>query len=164
MSANEKLIKLIEAMVRKEVKEQLPKLVPQVVKEVMSNMILESKTTIPTPTYSNSDKRRSLQENYRDDSNDFEDYPTMGARPKTSMDLSSMVGWDGDTPPGQGVFQTPDAMRRSNDIITVDAAMSETGNQIPIRPEQIPEGILKAFNKNYGPVLDRLNITKKNNG
>jgi hypothetical protein len=156
MSANEKLIKLIEAMIRKEIKEQLPRLVPQVVKEVMSNMILEANTSVPTPSYSNSEKRRNLQENRNEE---FEDYPTMGARPKTSMDLASMVGWDGDAP---GIGGANFAPSRKNDMITVDSAISESGNIIPIRPEQVPEFVTNAVNKDYSGILSRLNVTKKN--
>lgn len=150
---NEQLVRLIEALVRKELKEQLPKLVPQVVKEVMSNMILETKTSAPTPSYSNSEKRRNLQENIRDD--EYDEYPTMNRRPATSQNLSNMVSWDGDMPETFG--------HNGRDLITVDAAMStsETGNPIPIRPDQIPEGVLKAMNKDYSAILGRLNIGKK---
>jgi hypothetical protein len=137
---NEQLRKLVEQLVRKEVQAQLPRLV----KEVMANLILESNIG---ESYS---EPRPIRETVGLD-DEFEEYPTMGKRVMDTSHLSSMMG-----APSLNSGMRPDA-----NLITIDSAMTENGNQIPISPNQIPKEVLKAMNKDYSQILKKLNINTK---
>jgi hypothetical protein len=144
-SKNEQLRRLIEAMVRKEVKEILPTVVPQVVKEVMMGMINEAvvspkATQIP----GNSDKRRRLMEVDLEDDDLYEE-PPMPRRTRRDMGP-----WDGG--------DAPVSLRESLNMPSKMA--TESGNLVPVSPDKIPDFIVRAMNRNYSDVLDM--IKKKN--
>lgn len=113
-SKNEQMKKLIEVMVQKEVRKLLPQLVPQVVKEIFSGLIMESKTTTPTISNGNSNKRVNLQES-SGISKEYEEYPTMD---KTRM--ASLMGYGDMTPTANKPF--------------ISEKITEHGTVIPVDP------------------------------
>lgn len=132
MTKTEQLRKLIETVVRKEVRA----LLPQLVKEVMANMILESHTpTISDDGYDNSSKRRQLMEN------------SAPASMRASTSMRELVGWDEeDGPPTMGESVVPN---KGGKINYVTEYINEAGHPIPIDPTRIPENVLEAMNKDY---------------
>lgn len=123
---SEQLKKLIEAVVRKEVRA----IVPQIVKEVMAGMILESHTpsVAANTNYGNSDKRMSLME---------ESY---------NQQRGPMVEWDGDD------FPLPGRAGRTGGAHGLNlptAAISEQGNVVPIDPSRTPDAVVRAMNTDY---------------
>jgi hypothetical protein len=140
MTKSEQLRQLIETIVRKEVRAILP----QVVKEVMANLIMEATTSdVATEGYDNSAKRRQLLEQTRQET------------------MSSMVGWDEeDGPPSFG----ENAVRgngRNTGVNIVESRINENGNVIPIDPSQIPKNVLAAMNRDYSGVMASWSKIKK---
>lgn len=148
MAKNQQLIKLIEAMVKKEVSKILPTLVPHVVKEVMVGMIME--TTVSPPPASNSTKRHNLMEGVLEE---FEEYPTMGTK-HTTNNMASLLQHS-----RVGAVGLP----YQSDEITLDHAVTEAGQPVPIDPSMVPEALRKAMNRDYRDFL-KIVDTKKSNG
>jgi hypothetical protein len=143
MATNEQL----KAYIQKLVKEEVAKVVPQLVRESLANafgqIILEATDMLAEEVRprGNTHKRVSLEESV-----DMEEYPSMNNRTYDSSRMSEIMGH---TPPKK--------MANGRNMITVDTAMSEAGNPIPISPDQIPEAVLDAMNKDYRPLMKTLN-------
>ena len=129
MTKNEQLVRLVEAIVRKELKTMLPTILPKVIKEVMAGLIMESVTSddldftpTPTPSRGNAHKRRAMMESYE------EDEPQLAVRRPVRAAVNENLN-------------LPTNM------------MTESGNVIPINPHAVPDFIVKAMNKNYSEEL-----------
>jgi len=145
---NEQLVRLIEVVVRRELKTLLPVIMPKVIKEVMAGMIMESVTELSEDDIQftgNSEKRQKLVEQR----SAMEEYPTMRY---SRTDLVQADGLD---------LRRP-AVAVPSDLNIPSKALSESGNHIPISPSAVPDFIIKAMNKNYSQDLqavDRLTKT-----
>lgn len=136
---NDQLMKLVESIVRKEVARIAPTIIRETMTRVMGNMILEAADSLeassPTPTV-NSNKRRALQENTVTYEND--EWPTMGGETMTSL-----TGLRGATP----------ARAANPNRVTMDSAMTEHGNVVPLNPSEVPEHLDKIFNHDYSNLM-----------
>lgn len=151
MSKNDQIRRLIEAIVRKELKE----IVPQVVKEVMAGMIMEA-TVSPEATQfrGNSDKRIRMTESTRTylDDTDYEDAPV--ARPSRPRPA---VEWDG----GDGPALQMEGYAGLN---VPTKAATESGNLVNINPAAVPDFIIKAMNTNYSGFMQSVSAKTRRHG
>lgn len=138
----EQLRQLIRGMVKEALREEAK----PVIKEILGEMLLEQLTTNNGST-GNSHKGRALREASFINKEELEDYPTMGQRPVVDRSkMAEMLGY-GDLLPGRG--------SRSGEI-TVTHAMTEAGTPVEIPPDAIPEHLRRALNKDYRPLLKKL--------
>lgn len=149
---SQQLVRLVEALVRKELKTMLPKIVPQVIREVMAGMILEGVSENERTIPNNSGKRHTLQE-VSGRPGEMEEYPTM-RRTLDRSQFAASIGY-GDL--------SPNGHSNNNSIMVVPAINERTGAEIPIDPNSLPDHVINALNKDYGPLMQRMSI-KKNGG
>jgi len=142
---NDQLVRLVEAIVRKEMKRVLPTILPKLIKESLAGIIMESHVTMEPDdidVVDNSHKRRTLMES----TSGYEPYPTM---PITRNEIA------------QNFRASHGAAGRENLNIPTKA-LTESGNQIPIPPEAVPDFIIRAMNKNYSQDLKTVNSLAPN--
>jgi hypothetical protein len=135
MSKTEQLKKLIENIVRKEVRALLPHLV----KEVMANMIMESATpSLSSDGYDNSNKRKQL----------LEQTPRQPSQ--------NLVSWEDDDS-----FDQPSHVRPPSNLNTITEVYTDSGMKIPVDPNRIPEAVLKAMNTDYRGFMEEMKKYKR---
>lgn len=141
----------IKAYIQKLVKEEVAKIAPQLIRETLTrglgHLIVEAAdamTDRESTMRGNSKKRVALTESY-----DAEEYPTVTGRAFDSTRMAELTGYGDLKKVGQ-----------STTGITIDHAITEAGNPVPIRPDQIPESVQTALNKDYRPLIAAWN--KKN--
>lgn len=163
MSKNDQIRRLIEAIVRKELKQILPEVVPQVVKEVMAGMIMEAAVTPQATQFrGNSEKRIRMTEASRgyldEDAYDYEE-PPMPAQPRRRP----AVEWDGGEGPGMQMEGFAGGGGYSGLNVPTKAA-TETGNLVPINPNAVPKFIIEAMNRNYSGFLKEVGAKTNRHG
>lgn len=142
---SEQLKRLIETMVRKEVRA----IVPQVVREVMAGMILEgASASAPAPTgLDNSEKRRRLME-ASGTADGYEEYPTLNR-----ANLAAALGY--------GDFGAPNAPAARRNMVF--EGHTENGTAVPVDASKLPDHVVNALTRNYSDVMKALE-KRKNNG
>jgi hypothetical protein len=114
--------KIVESIVKKELQQLLPVMVPHVIKEVMANLILETKISsvspMTIPSNGNAHKRKALTENAVQFETDT----------KTTAALSSPFG-----------------LNVGGKMIQMDTMVDEVGNVIPIRADAITNTTINAL-------------------
>lgn len=133
MAKNEDTKRLIAALVRNEVR----KLLPEAVKQVLSGIISEAVIDLSPSPMGNSGKRVALTENSQ-----YDEWPTMGARPMQTGNMAAMMGY------GDMVGASPSRAG----LITVDTVHTEHGT-VPINPASIAPEVLAAMNKDYSGLM-----------
>ena len=113
-SKNEQMKRLIETMVQKEVRRVLPQIVPHVIKEIFSGMIMESKISPPVVHSGNSSKRMALVE-ASGRSEDFEPYPEVDRNR-----MATLMGYEEYLPVTSKPF--------------ISEKVTEAGTPIPVDP------------------------------
>jgi hypothetical protein len=142
-------------VVRLIVKEEISKQARGLIKEVMAEMLVEMAMNKGDVISNNSSKGKTLREASFLDASELEEYPTMKpTQPGFNKNqLAQMLGYGDIT--GHAV---------SHGQISVDKIVTETGTEIPISPTQIPDELMKAFNKDYRPLMKALEAKKGING
>jgi hypothetical protein len=161
MASNEQIVKLVRRIVQEEVRKIIPVLIEQVndiapalIREAivggMGKLVMEAadnnrgvdrRAIAKMADSVNGHKRTSLMEQYQIE-DEVDEYETLGGGTMTT----------------ETGFRTPVAIRHNSlpgGEITIDAALSDNGNVIPIRPEQVPEAVKAAMNKDYREILKR---------
>lgn len=146
MAKNEQVKRLIEALVQKEVRRLLPEAVKQVLGGIISEAVIDL-SSAPQAPVGNSHKRRAITE-----STGHEDWPTLGGGVMGSDRLAEMIGYGDLRPNGDG----------SRGGITLDHALTESGNPIPIDPRSIPKEVQDALSRDYTDLVKAW--SKKKNG
>lgn len=146
-------------IVRKIVQEELAKSIRPVMKEVMAEMLMEMAVTRGgTLLTDNTHKAKTLREAaYMNSPEELDEYPTLGGKTFDRQRMSEILGY-GD----MNTFK-PSVEGGSGLNITLDHAMNDNGTPVPINPNQIPDAVLKAMNRDYRPLMKELD-KKKNNG
>ena len=148
MSKSEQFKALVEQMVRREVK----RVVPQLVKETLSNMILESRVEVGEDVEipNNSYKRQRIQEQTQPE---MEPYPTMTGRPFDRSRMAEIMG-----PMDDFTFMGESRGGRSQPgLITAPAIHHETGTAINV---PVSDELLNAFNRDYRPLMKAIDKNK----
>lgn len=147
--ANEQVRKLIHKLVLEEVRRVLP----GVVKEVMAGIIMES-TVSEAAFTGNSNKRRALMEASGNPS-EFDEYPTM--RPQFDRSaMAAKMGY-GDFNNMRGEAMAPDGRE-----MIVSSGVTEHGTAVPVNPAELPDHVVNALTRNYSDVMAALNRRKAN--
>jgi len=149
MTKSDQLRKIIETMVRAEVKRIVPTLVKEAMTQVMGQLIMEATLDVDEPVSpplaSNSSKRRKITE-ARPIADDDDDYvPSVPKRSRREM--AEMLGY-GDGMPMNEVANPAG--------VEVSYAIGASGNPIPIDPASIPEELTEVFSKDYSALMKRL--------
>ena len=164
MSKNDQIRRLIEAIVRKELKQILPEVVPQVVKEVMAGMIMEAAVTPQATQFrGNSEKRIRMTESarsYVDDESLYEDEVPMASAPRRRP----AVEWDGGMGPGRLSTEGFGGGGYAEELNVPTKAATETGNLVPINPNAVPKFIIEAMNRNYSGFLKEVGMKTTRHG
>jgi hypothetical protein len=134
----DQLNKYIEQIVLKEVREQ----VPLIVRDVMSKMLMEVAVGGNQPVQNNSHKRRSLQEASYGHADELDEYPTMRPKPdgKRFAQLMELSGGPAGDPNG----------------IIVAEGLTEHGTAYPVDPNSLPDHVVHALSRDYRDVMKAL--------
>jgi hypothetical protein len=144
-------VEKFKQVVRGIVREELQKNIRTQIKEVMAEMLVEM--AVNKQPLNNSNKAKTLREASFLDESELEEYPTMKARP--GMDkarMAELLGY-GDLAGGS----------QRGGQITIDSLVTESGVEVPIPQNQIPDELIQAFNRDYRPLMKALE-QKKTNG
>lgn len=160
MSQQEKLKKMIEAMVRKEVRAIAPQIIKETMAQVMGELIMESTATLPEN--GNSHKRRALTEASYMNSAELDEYPNipvrMAPQVRPQLDRNAMAARRGY---GEFVGQHGgEAIAPNGKEMIVSSKVTEHGTPIPVDPTELPDHVIHALTRDYRDVMAILN--KKN--
>ena len=151
MATNEQIKAYIQKLVKEEVEKIAPKLIRETMARSIGQLIIEASDlhelehpSTPAPVRGNSEKRRALSEAVG-----MEEFPTMGKATYTTDRMSEVINRKVTT--------------RNDGVITIDQAMTENGNPVPITSVATPEAldiVTKAMNKDYRGLLKSLDRNK----
>ena len=164
MTKNDQMRRLIEAVVRKELSEILPVIVPQVIKEVMSGLLMEQVVTSEATEFrGNSNKRKNMfEQTSRNQRQDRDDEYEEDVAPRSRRRLPS---FDSDSDEMLAERYTPPTRRRNIDNLNLPSKMlTESGNAIDIDPSAVPDFIVNAMNKDYSGFMKNLASVKNSSG
>lgn len=171
MAENDKLRKLLEATIQKEVKRQLQIMLPGMVKEAMMNVMsglitegIQNAQRQPQAVTGNSDKRRRLTESLEQMLT--EDDERAGIQKKrmqyaTIHGAIDRVGVNGGVPgtaPSMAQmleFDDPVPMAPGNIIVPGGKMSGELGQGVPVAvdPDEVPDFLIAAMNKDYSGLM-----------
>ena len=145
----QELIKIIELVVRKEVKKQVNEIFIKENKQSLKSLAKETKQQKPKPvvkkekvTYTSNDSLNDiLNETVGLSKGDTEEYPTLGGGVFDSSRASELLGY-GDTLRAGG---DKEAQRNINAAMT----MKEAG----VSSEQVPESLVNALTRDYSDLM-----------
>jgi hypothetical protein len=132
---------MIREIVKEEIREYVPIIVPLIVSEVVD---FKLKNSVNESTVSPSKKKKRLKESV-----DTEEWPTLGGKGKvfSSTNIAELLGY-GD-------------MRRAGEQekipIVVSAIHPETGMEIPVDPNSMPDHLVNALTRDYSDIIKKMN-------
>ena len=144
MAKSKKLVTLIREIVRQEVQKEVKKIF---IKEDIKSASIKPKRKKPKEVSYTKDPTLNKILNETAQSQEFEEYPTMGDKAYTTSDMAEALGYGG-TP-----FGTDEAKREIGAVQTAQAA--------GVNPDNVPEEVMGALTKDYRGVMNAL---KKRDG
>lgn len=127
-------------IIRNIVREELSTQLKPAINEVMAKMLMEMSVTNRTSSLDNTKKARAIRESsYMDSIEEYKEYPEMDRNR-----LATLLGYGDTNGAGRG------------NTITIDHAMTEGGTPVPISPDQIPDHVINAMNKDYRSLMKSL--------
>lgn len=144
MATNEQIKTYIRKLVEEEVAKVAPKIIRETISRALGQLIVEASdlAEIEQPVRGNSEKRRALSEAVG-----MEEFPTMSGRTFTSERMTEVVNRKA----AKALDIAP--LPGTRELITVDSAMTENGTPVPINPNDIPKGVMKAMNHDYRKLM-----------
>jgi hypothetical protein len=131
----DQLNKYIEQIVLKEVREQ----VPLIVRDVMSKMLMEAAVNNVQPARGNTHKRAALQEVSYGSADELEEYPTMRPRPD-GKHFAKLMGLDAG----------------ASDGLIVSEGVTEHGQPFAVDPNTLPDHVVRALTRDYRDTMQAL--------
>ena len=144
MAKSQKLVTLIREMVKQEVQKEIKKIF---IKENIKSTSIKPKRKKPKEVSYTKNPTLNKILNETAQSQEFDEYPTMGDKTYTTSNMAEALGYGG-TP-----FGTDEAKREIGAVQTAQAA--------GVNPEDVPEEVMGALTKDYRGVMNAL---KKKDG
>ena len=144
MAKSKKLITLIREIVRQEVQKEVKKIF---IKEDIKSTSVKPKRKKPKEVSYTKNPTLNKILNETAQSQEFDEYPTMGDKTYTTSNMAEALGYGG-TP-----FGSDEAKREIGAVQTAQAA--------GVNPENVPEEVMGALTKDYRGVMNAL---KKKDG
>ena len=144
MAKSKKLITLIREIVRQEVQKEVKKIF---IKEDIKHTSIIPKRKKPKEVSYTKDPTLNKILNETAQSQEFEEYPTMGDKTYTTSNMAEALGYGGT------LFGNDETKREIGAVQTAQAA--------GVNPENIPEEVMGALTRDYRDVMNALK--KKDN-
>lgn len=141
---SDQLKKILEQMVRAEVNRVVPMLVKEEMLKVMGGMLMEGRRPErevhidnERPFAGNSNKRRELMHAAQEPDEDTPQFDRAS--------LAEAMGY--------GEYATTPRGSRAGRKVMLDSRITENGNVIPINPNDVPDSVMEAINRDYSGLI-----------